>query len=92
MLDRLKLHKSLEWKLAAFFRSIGLKKHGERLVMDWSKVPGSEGRAHFKPRKYKTDNGEEREANNLAKYLDYDESKMPQLPEVDSSDLPFDSE
>lgn len=92
VVDRLKLHKSLEWKLASFFRSIGLKKHGERLVMDWSKVPGAEGRGHFKPRKYKNDNGEEREANNLAKYLDYDEAKMPQLKAVDSSDLPFDSE
>lgn len=27
------LYKSMEWKLSAFFRCIGQKKHGERLVM-----------------------------------------------------------
>ena len=90
--DRLKLHKSLEWKLAAFFRSIGQKKHGERLVMDWTKVPGADGRAHIKPRKYKDSNGEEKEANNITKYLDYDADKMPDpfaAAAVDPDDLPF---
>ena len=46
------LYKTMEWKLSSFFRCIGQKKHGERLTMDWSKVIGSRGRAHFKPRTY----------------------------------------
>jgi hypothetical protein len=92
IIDRLKLHKSLEWKLAAFFRAIGQKKHGERLVMDWTKVPGAEGRAHIKPRKYKDSNGEEKEINNIAKYIDYDPDKMSDpFASVIEEDLPFDT-
>lgn len=63
------LYRTLEWKLASFFRSIGQKKSGERLVMDWSKVIGAKGRAHFKPRTYIA-NGEERTANSVDHYID----------------------
>lgn len=45
--DNLQLCSKMEWKLSAFFRSIGLKKHGEKLVMKWDKVPGCKGRAHI---------------------------------------------
>lgn len=44
--DQLILHESLEWKLCAFFRSIGQKQHGHGINMDWSKVLGAKGRAH----------------------------------------------
>lgn len=89
--DRLKLHKSMEWRLASFFRAIGLKKHGERLVMDWAKVPGAMGRVHLKPRKYKGADGEEKTVNNVNKYIDYDESKMPDpfVENVTDKDLPW---
>jgi len=40
------LHESVEWKLCAFFRSIGQKQHGTGVQMDWSKVPNARGRAH----------------------------------------------
>lgn len=50
-------------KLSSFFRCIGQKKHGERLTMDWSKVIGSRGRAHFKPRTYTDRDGNERQTN-----------------------------
>lgn len=40
------LHESVEWKLCAFFRSIGQKQHGTGVKMDWSKVPNARGRAH----------------------------------------------
>ncbi len=87
------LHRSLEWRIAAFFRCIGQKKHGERLVMDWNKVVGSRGFAHFKPRTY-TKDGEERQANDVAKFYDYDEKNFPagsewmELPD-DDDELPF---
>jgi len=67
------LHKSLEWKLSQFFRCIGQKKHGERIAMNWDKVEGSCGRAHFKPRKYTDKNGKERSANDVDYFIDYDE-------------------
>ena len=44
--DFLLLHDSVEWKLCAFFRSIGQKQHGTGISMDWGKVPGAKGRAH----------------------------------------------
>ena len=85
------LYRSLEWKLSAFFRSIGQKKHGEKLTMDWSKVLNSYGRAHFKPRTYTNNNGEEKTVNDLDKFLDYDEEAINADKEafMNSQDLPF---
>ena len=88
------LYKTMEWKLSAFFRCIGQKKHGERLVMDWNSVKGSRGRAHFKPRTYIASNGEERQANDLDRFYDWDEKYFPveesQFVEItDDDDLPF---
>lgn len=89
------LYRSLEWKISSFFRSIGQKKHGERLVMDWNNVVGLRGRAHFKPRTYTDRNGNERTANDVDRFLDYDEEKMPE-PTVtmthnvaDNGEIPF---
>ena len=65
------LFRSLEWRISSFFRCIGQKKHGERLVMDWNRVVGSKGRAHFKPRKYTNNNGEEKVANDIERFIDY---------------------
>ncbi len=87
------LHSSLEWKLSAFFRCIGQKKQGERLVMNWNKVVGSKGRGHFKPRKYTDKDGNEREANNIDRFYDYDEKFFPEEDEwmkvPEDGELPF---
>ena len=69
------LYRTLEWKLASFFRAIGQKKSGERLVMDWTKVIGATGRAHFKPRTY-ISNGVEHTINSVDRYYDYDPQTM----------------
>lgn len=45
--DKLQLCSKMEWKLSSFFRSIGLKKHGEKLVMKWDKVLGCKGKARI---------------------------------------------
>ena len=77
------LVRSLEWKIAQFFRSIGQKKQGEKLTMDWSKVLGSTGRAYIKQKTYTNSNGEERTYNDVDHFLDYkDDMKIPE-------DLPF---
>ena len=44
------LHTSTEGILCAFFTSIGQRKHGEALRMDWGSVSGSTGRARIKHR------------------------------------------
>lgn len=43
---QLYLHTKMEGRLSEFFSSIGLKKKGEPLKMNWNSVPGSTGRAH----------------------------------------------
>lgn len=90
------LYRTLEWKLSAFFRSIGQKKHGERLVMDWSKVVGSKGRARFKNRQYTNSYGEVKTANDVDYFIDYDPSffeekeKEETVPtDISDDDLPF---
>lgn len=64
------LWSTLEWKISAFFRAIGQKKHGETLVPRWNQVVGSKGRAHFKPRPYEK-NGETKFANDVTNFYDY---------------------
>lgn len=73
------LWSSLEWKISAFFRAIGQKKSGEAFVPKWNQVVGSRGRAHFKPRKYCTRDGEERTANDVASF--YDAETAPAAPQ-----------
>ena len=77
------LYRSLEWRISAFFRCIGQKKHGEKLTMDWNKVIGSKGRAHFKQRTYTNNQGEEKSTNDIDRFLDYNEEFF--IPD----DLPF---
>lgn len=81
------LYRSVEWKISAFFRSIGQKKHGEKLVMNWNKVIGSVGHAHFKQRKYTNQSGEEKLINDLDKFIDYDPKYF--TVDIDDKDLPF---
>lgn len=66
------LYRSLEWRISGFFRCIGQKKRGERLVMDWNKVLGSKGRAHFTRRSYIGRDGEEHQTNDVERFYDYD--------------------
>ena len=81
------LYRTLEWKIASFFRSIGQKKHGEKVVMDWNKVVGARGKAHIKPRSYTGKNGEERQANNVESFIDCDDPNG--LVEAKEEELPW---
>ena len=89
------LYKTMEWKLSSFFRCIGQKKHGERVTMDWTKVIGSKGRAHFKPRTYTDRDGNERQANDVDRFYDWEEQSFPaervRMAELagDDEELPF---
>lgn len=72
--DRFPLASTMEWKIAAFFRSIGLKKHGEPVKMQWKDSIGCTGKAHF------TKTAGEKEGtffNNVGSYID---------PEVEGDD------
>ena len=52
---QLYLHTKMESRLSEFFASIGQKKKGEALKMNWNAVPGSTGRAHITLDPDKTD-------------------------------------
>jgi len=84
--ENLFLVKRQEWKLSGFFRCLGMKKHGEKLKMDFPGAVGRKGMAHFKPQKY---NGTT--YNSIDKFYDYDPAKMNggTFTEVKDDDVPW---
>ena len=72
--DNLLLHSSLEWKLSQFFRSIGQKKHGEKLVPNWNNVVGARGRCRVYVDEFTGNDGTAKKNNKIRKYLDPDGS------------------
>lgn len=72
------LYSSLEWKISSFFRCVGLKKHGEVYKPTWDNLIGLTGMAHFKPRSWTDNNGNERQANDCDKFLDPEETPQTQ--------------
>jgi hypothetical protein len=65
--DRFPMAQTMEWKISAFFRSVGLKKHGERLKMKWQETIGLNGKAHIT----KTPGNKEGTFfNNVDRYID----------------------
>ena len=89
------LNRMFEYKISSFFRSINRKRQGERVSMDWNNLVGERGRARFKIRNFKDKKtGEERQANDVDRYIDYDpqffedEDTFDSIP--DDDDLPFD--
>ena len=85
--ENLILYKTMEWKISAFFRSIGMKKHGERLVMDCDHVLGTAGRAHIIQRDYIGQDGTNKKANGVGYFMDYipTDKRADQLDD----DIPF---
>ena len=82
------LCKKMEWKIAQFFRCLGMKKHGERLLPKWDQVLGASGRAHVTQRDYIGNDGTNKKSNNIAYFLDYiPPEKRADLD--DPEDIPF---
>ena len=73
----LMLYRAVEWRLSAFFRCISRRKHRERFLMDWNEVVGRYGRAHFKPRRYVDEYGNEQLVNEVVCFYDWDENYFP---------------
>ena len=80
MKTNLMICRKLEWKLSAFFRAIGRKKHGQRLVMNWDGLVGLPLRVHIANKKVEKD-GETRFYNDVDRYIDYDPKNFPSDPE-----------
>lgn len=52
IMERYYLCSKVEWKLSELFKSVGLKKSGEKVKMQWSKLVGSKGRCKVKIDEY----------------------------------------
>lgn len=62
------LHQRTEGFLSEFFTSIGLKKPGEPLRMNWNQVPGCTGRLKLGVHTWTNKEGEERKSNQVKKF------------------------
>lgn len=71
------ISRKTEGLLCAFFLSIGQKKHGEPLRMDWNRVVGSSGRCKIGIYKSNT-NGNE--YNEIKSFLESPEKTAPAAP------------
>ena len=71
------LHTNTEGMLSAFFVSIGQKKHGEPLKMNWNAVPGAKGRCKIFIDKWTNDRGEEFQSNKIKKFYEPQVNSAP---------------
>lgn len=58
------------WKIASFFRSVGLKKHGEKVKMQWKKALGLTGELSLKTEERTSSKGTTYTVNVVDAYLD----------------------
>lgn len=70
IVHNLLLHTKTEWSLSQFFTSIGVKKKGEPLRMDWTRVFGASGKCKIIVNEYTDKNGVKRTNNRIDKFLD----------------------
>lgn len=68
--ENLYLEEGSEWKLCAFFKSLGFRTHGEKFAMNWDKVVGAKGRAHIIVDTWEGSDGVTRQNNKVKRYLD----------------------
>lgn len=64
------LYTKCEGLLSAFFISIGQKKHGEPLKMNWSTVIGAKGRCKVAIDKWTGNDGTEKQNNKITKFYE----------------------
>ena len=69
------LHTITAGMLSAFFESIGQKKKGEPLRMNWQTVPGAKGRLKLGVHKYTNKDGQERTSNDVKRFYPHEGPK-----------------
>ncbi len=68
------LCKKFEWKLSQLFLSVGLKKHGEPLRMNWAALTGAHGKCRVYIDNYTKKDGTEGKSNKIRRLYAYDEN------------------
>lgn len=74
--ENIYLLERLEWKAAAFLRSIGLKKHGEPIA--WRQLThcdGERGRCHVYVDEFTGKDGQTRQSNKVKSFFDKEEQQ-----------------
>lgn len=71
------LHTKTEGLLSAFFSSIGQKKKGEKLQMNWQAVSGATGRAKIGVRNWTATDGAIKQSNDISKFYPKEEQPAP---------------
>lgn len=79
------LHSSMEWKLSQLFLSVGMKKHGEPLKMNWTALPGKSGKCKVGIRTYNKNDGSQGKSNDIKKLYAYDESVTTVSPQPNTA-------
>lgn len=64
------LNEKCEGILCAFFTSIGQRKKGEKLIMNWNAVVGSKGRCKVSVRNWKNKDGEDMQSNDIKRFYE----------------------
>lgn len=86
--ERFFLVKKFEWKLSQFFLSIGVKKHGEPLVMRWN-IEGMRGKCKVYIDHYKKQDGSDGQSNKIKKFYAYDEQVQTVSPQPTTAQQPY---
>lgn len=83
--ENLFLCNKMEWKLSQFFLSIGLKKHGEPLKMNWGAAQGKTGKCRIYIDNYKKKDGSNGQSNKIRKFYAYDEDVTTLSPKTNTA-------
>ena len=70
------LHTRTEGMISAFFTSIGQKKKGEKVKMNWNAVIGEKGRFKVGIHEWTGNDGEKRQGNNIKKFYPFEGKKF----------------
>lgn len=86
--ERFFLVKKFEWKLSQFFLSIGVKKHGEPLMMRWN-IEGLRGKCKVYIDHYKKNDGSDGQSNKIKKFYAFDENVQTVSPQPSAMQQPY---
>lgn len=70
------LHTKTEGMISSFFTSIGQKKKGEKIKMNWNAVIGATGRCKVGIRTWKGNDGEDHQSNEIKKFYEKEDKQF----------------
>lgn len=94
--DSLYLCAKTEWRISAFLRSIGKKKHGQKVRVNWDGLVGASGIVHLLLETPETNPNISKNRNKVGSYLDHDDVKpvtsvndFKAVPNATAEEIPF---